>query len=481
VPARTRRRLARAPPRRRRCRGSPGRARAHAAARARAGLPVASAGPRWWSAGALAPAAPLRLALSDAPAPDVTLATPAAYAAFSPFTRLADALCLLSTAQHAAVLATLFALAAAWAVARRRRGAGALRAAGRAAAACLAALAGYVALLAAAVFLPRPMAALVAADPDEARVDVHTHTSASHDVPAWFTPGAAAGVARGGGLRRGLRVGPQARGRRGRGGAGQPGARGRRARRAAGHRGVVERHPRGRAGRRGARPGAAADDQMERAPARRRWRAGGSRAAPRPWARHHPRRRAARRHARVARLGAVVRGVEVVDGAPRGLAQQDRERRRSPRAPRRSASCRSRRPTTTAGGARRWGGTSCASPGWRALAPAALGARVEDVLRRGDRRAVRVVERARPRRRRRARRAPSRSRRRSRPSCGRPPASRRRRSGRCGWPGCGRRRRPARRGGARAAGGAAPNAGARPPVPNAGRPPRRRAGRAPGP
>jgi hypothetical protein len=170
-------------------RAAPGLARAAAAARGAARrFPVAAAGTALVAAGALAPAAPLLSAVDDTAAADVALATPWAYVAFSPFTRLADLLCLLSTAQHAALAATLLAAAAAWKVARRCPHASALRTCARATGACVLSLVAFVVLLAGAVFAPRPMASLATTDADEVRVDFHTHTNASHDVPTWFTP-----------------------------------------------------------------------------------------------------------------------------------------------------------------------------------------------------------------------------------------------------------------------------------------------------
>jgi hypothetical protein len=91
-----------------------------------------------------------------------------------------------------------------------------------------------------------------------------------------------------------------------------------------------------------------------------------------------------------------VRALELVDGAPRALAQSDGERGE----------------LTARGDAlglvpvassnhHGWGRTAVAwtlvrVPGWRAMTPDSLTARIVDVLRRGDRGAVRVVERERP-------------------------------------------------------------------------------------
>jgi hypothetical protein len=91
-----------------------------------------------------------------------------------------------------------------------------------------------------------------------------------------------------------------------------------------------------------------------------------------------------------------LRGVEVADGAPRAIAQRDREG--DAIAARAAAAGLLPLAATNHHG---WGRTAVAwnlvrVPGWRGLTPAALGARIEDVLRRGDAASLRVVTRARP-------------------------------------------------------------------------------------
>jgi hypothetical protein len=91
-----------------------------------------------------------------------------------------------------------------------------------------------------------------------------------------------------------------------------------------------------------------------------------------------------------------VRAAEVVDGAPRGLWQGDRARD----ALRARIGALGLVPVA-ATNHHGWGRAVVAwnlvrVPGWRALAPDTLGARLEDVLRRGDAAAVRVVARRRP-------------------------------------------------------------------------------------
>lgn len=151
--------------------------------------PVALAATALVLAATAAPSAGVRALAGDALPAGAHLALPATYVALSPLARMLDALCLLSTAQHVAVLATVLALLAAWRLRRARRR---LRLGGRAfvawreARAAAGVLGVVLALYAAATLAPRPMAALTVDDPDVLRVDFHSHTRASHDVPGWF-------------------------------------------------------------------------------------------------------------------------------------------------------------------------------------------------------------------------------------------------------------------------------------------------------
>ncbi len=368
-------------------------ARVRQAARAH---PVATLGTALVFVGGLAPAAPLRAGVDDTTVDGVSIATPGVYVAFSPFTRLADALCLLSTAQHVTVAVTLLAAAAAWKVVRRCPHASTLRTCARASGACALSLAAFVALLAGAVFAPRPMASIVAADPDEVRVDFHTHTNASHDVPAWFTPeqrrrwhaGAGYDVAYVSDHKGVAGAIAAARGNPSRAGDGLvvlP---------------AIESWWRGihviLLGATALDPALLADEQADRALAAA---AESGRLAGRPT----PVGIAAIPDdvLRALTAGAVdstpwMRGVEIADGAPRAIAQRDREG--GAIAERAAALGILPVAATNHHG---WGRTAVAwnlvrVPGWRALPPAALGARIEDVLRRGDASAVRVVTRARP-------------------------------------------------------------------------------------
>jgi len=379
--------------------GAAGRRPAGVAARAWGAVrahPVAATGSALVLATALVPVSALRAEGDGTAAAGVTLATPAVYVAISPFARLADVLCVLSTAQHAAVAVTLLVAAAAWKVARRCPQASALRTCARASGACALSLVAFVVLLAGAVFAPRPMASLVAHDADEVRVDFHTHTNASHDVPGWFTPerrrawhtGAGFDVAYVSDHKRVAGAVLAARGNPARAGTGLsvlP---------------AIESWWNGIhvivLGTAALDPAFLVDEQVDRAlPAA----LASGRLAGRPL----PVVLAAipddvLRALTPAALDSApwLRGVEVADGAPRAIAQRDRER----------AAITARAsalgiPPVAATNHHGWGRTAVAwnlvrIPGWQALAPEALGARIEDVLRRGDAGALRVVTRTRP-------------------------------------------------------------------------------------
>ena len=109
----------------------------------------------------------------------VTLALPAGYIVLSPLSRVLDALTLLSTAQSVAVIITVVVVAFLWQIYRRRTW--------QSAALSLAVVLLIMAILeAAAAYLPRAMASLTVDDRDIVRVDFHSHTGASHDVRKSF-------------------------------------------------------------------------------------------------------------------------------------------------------------------------------------------------------------------------------------------------------------------------------------------------------
>jgi hypothetical protein len=114
------------------------------------------------------------------PAAGVMLALPTSYVVLSPLSRILDALTLLSTPQSIAVIVTVVVVVAGWNVVRPRKL--------KSIAISIAATLLVVGILeAAAAFLPRPMASLTVDDPDIVRVDFHSHTSASHDVRRSFS------------------------------------------------------------------------------------------------------------------------------------------------------------------------------------------------------------------------------------------------------------------------------------------------------
>jgi len=119
------------------------------------------------------------------PPAGVRLELPAGYIATSPVSRLLDALSLLSNPQTFALFGTLAVIVVSWIVVTRRRSHRAIRKR------VLLGLGGLLAIIviveAAVVFAPRPMARLRVADPDVVIIDFHSHTGASHDVRKSFT------------------------------------------------------------------------------------------------------------------------------------------------------------------------------------------------------------------------------------------------------------------------------------------------------
>jgi predicted metal-dependent phosphoesterase TrpH len=113
-----------------------------------------------------------------------TLHLPAAYVLLSPVCEGYDALTLLTLSEHGALLAWLLVMFGAFRLARRRRRRMAnvrRRAAhseGLMVGGFMLAFIGWYAI---GALVPRPMAAIALGDRDELAVDVHSHTSASHD------------------------------------------------------------------------------------------------------------------------------------------------------------------------------------------------------------------------------------------------------------------------------------------------------------
>ena len=112
------------------------------------------------------------------------LRLPAGYAILSPLCEGYDALTLLTLSQHAAILAWLVVLFAVFRIVRRRAlgSAGVTRRGLHVEAMLLGAvILAFVAVYVLGAIVPRPMAALALDDRDEIAVDIHSHTSASHD------------------------------------------------------------------------------------------------------------------------------------------------------------------------------------------------------------------------------------------------------------------------------------------------------------
>jgi hypothetical protein len=133
---------------------------------------------------------PVVSVVTGTPVPGVSLEYPLSYLLLAPFCGIWDALTALSLTQHFAVLGVTFTLYVLWRLFRlrkpkRRHGffftplleLGWL-------ALFLVCLVGFYA---AGILVPRPMARLHVADPDVVVVDFHSHTSMSHDGRKSFT------------------------------------------------------------------------------------------------------------------------------------------------------------------------------------------------------------------------------------------------------------------------------------------------------
>jgi hypothetical protein len=138
-------------------------------------------------AGALMPLSALRDPVTGGVPTGAQLVLPPGYVLFSPFSRLFDTIGLFAPGQHIAVALTTILLAlvvAYWRTANSSRRS--LRIATAVAISFCALLIAY----ACAGALPRPMAALAVSDTSVARVDFHSHTKFSHDARSGFTPDA---------------------------------------------------------------------------------------------------------------------------------------------------------------------------------------------------------------------------------------------------------------------------------------------------
>jgi predicted metal-dependent phosphoesterase TrpH len=113
-------------------------------------------------------------------APGARLLHPTAYLVLSPIYDVLDALTLLSVGQLLALVSSLALVYVALRAWRWRHGSHGLRL-GRELRLALLALGAFLAFCALGVLAPRPMAALALDDRDAVKVDVHSHTNASHD------------------------------------------------------------------------------------------------------------------------------------------------------------------------------------------------------------------------------------------------------------------------------------------------------------
>jgi hypothetical protein len=156
--------------------------------------------PYWWLLAivvlvlASAPFAtsPLRDSVAGGALPETALRRPPLYIVLAPLSNVLDLLTLLSKRQHIALVLTLMLLFGIWwwwrgrilppTVATRSR-----RAA-RIAARIGVPLVALIAVYAAAMLLPRPMASLDLGSPDVLAVDFHSHTKYSHDGRPDWTP-----------------------------------------------------------------------------------------------------------------------------------------------------------------------------------------------------------------------------------------------------------------------------------------------------
>lgn len=315
------------------------------------------------------------------------LVLPAEYVVLSPLHRTLDLICLLSVPQHVALLLSVAALFAVWRA--FRKGPADIRSLRREAIAAGALLLGAALIYAFAIAGPRPMAALAVDGAELVRVDLHSHTNVSGDARRSFDP-----------MRNrewhqsaGYDMGYVTDHRRFRGGHAATAANPLRA----GDGFVALMGFEGRIGGvdvvvPGMTP---ADSSMIGVRQRLHLDTLASGREPVVIA-TIPVRNVERIDTIAGIDSAFVRAIEIVDGAPRGLLQQQRDGSRL------RAIAEQHRLLLVAGSNNHgWGRTAVAwnvirVPGWRRLSPDSLGAEIEDVLRRRDSARIQVIERVRP-------------------------------------------------------------------------------------
>lgn len=131
---------------------------------------------------------PLTNAATGQPAHDATLALSIWYMVFAPFCDTLDMLSLFSQSQHFVFLATCALSYAGWRGWRHNRRRAGWSILWKESAFALLGLTAVVALYAAGMLLPRPTAALAMASSEAVVVDFHSHTRFSWDGRAAFTP-----------------------------------------------------------------------------------------------------------------------------------------------------------------------------------------------------------------------------------------------------------------------------------------------------
>ncbi len=132
---------------------------------------------------------PLVSAVTGEPLPGVSLELSPQYLLLSPVLGIWDALAVLSVTQHIAVLCGVSSLFVLWRLFhfRATKPRGLLKGAALEALATALFAAGVLLFYVAGALIPRPMAKLHVADPEIVVVDFHSHTQSSHDGRRGFT------------------------------------------------------------------------------------------------------------------------------------------------------------------------------------------------------------------------------------------------------------------------------------------------------
>ncbi|MEJ2215458.1 MAG: hypothetical protein P8099_02470 [Gemmatimonadota bacterium] len=119
--------------------------------------------------------------------PGVSLGFPAGYLVLAPICSFFDALSLLTVRQHIGLVLSVIVVYALWRGFRGRRGRSLVRIAVGEVAGVVVLLGGILGVYALAVLVPRPMAYLHVQEPDVLVLDFHSHTNRSHDGRKGFS------------------------------------------------------------------------------------------------------------------------------------------------------------------------------------------------------------------------------------------------------------------------------------------------------